>query len=488
MDAATITETRSSRHSVNVVNVVLVAALAFALSVVGLGFRHGPTISVVWPAASVLVGLFVRVPSTARWESFVASGLAFYAADSFARDHTGHALVTAIANMVFIVLGWYLLSKVRPIDRQLARPQSVAVLYLIAVIAALASGGAALLLETLLGSEIAASTVLEWTIVSFSNAALVLPVILTAPTWQRVKVIPTEPRAHPREAEVFIPLLLLALLGFGIYVYAPTAVTFAVPVLILAALRTGVFKTAILGLVTLGIMLSAVILGVGNFEVHASHTEADVVVIIQLSLALMLMGPIAVASTTTMRNQELYFAQRQAERDSLTGAFTRRAFFDKAELLLQHLAEVNRPVTVAMVDLDNFKTINDNYGHSVGDLVIQDVVAVITENLRDTDVLGRLGGDEFAIVRAGINCEFVQHIAEGMCAQVASLRTLAGQRPLPSGQDNLEMARMAGVSISVGVVCQEQASRSLRELLERADQALYEAKQSKNTVVVHKAA
>lgn len=485
MDATTIIETRSFKRGINV---VIVGVLAYALSVVGLGFRHGPTLSVVWPAASILVGLFVRLPSIARWESFLVTGLAFYAADSITGSHAGHALVSAIANIVFVVSGWYFLTTARPIDRQLGRPQSVAVVYIIAAIAALVSGGSALVFESLLGTEVAASTVLEWTIVSFSNAALVLPVILTAPAWQRVKIIPTEPRRHPRDSEALVPLLLMALLGFGIYVHAPTAVTFAVPALIFAALRSGVFKTAVLGLVTLGVMLGAIMLGIGDFEIDNNHTEADAVVVIQLSLALMVMGPIAVASSTTMRNQKLYLAQRQAELDGLTGIFTRRAFFERSELLLQHLAEVKRPVTVAMVDLDNFKVINDNYGHAIGDLVLQDVVTVMKTHLRDTDVFGRVGGDELAIVRAGISCDSVKHIAEGMCAQVASLNTLSGQNLLAAGQDTSGTTRLAGISISVGIVCQETASRSLSELLEQADQALYEAKQSKNTVVVHKVA
>lgn len=477
------------RSAMRVRNFAIISVLAFALSAVGLGFRHGPTISVVWPAATIIIGILIRMPQMARWEAFVASAGGFYLADGLTQNHSGHGFVAAVANTVFVVVGWYLLSRSKAVDLRLGRAQSVVVIYFVSAVAALASGASAMLLEQLLGADISSSTVLTWAIVSFSNAALVLPVVLTVPRWHRIKVISTTPRQERRGVVIVTPVFLVIMLSFGVYIYAPTAVTFAVPVLIYSALRSGVFNTAILAVFTLALMMGAIVFEVGDFVADSDMDTQDVIVVMQLSLAFMAMGPIAVASTTTMRNQELFLALRQAEMDGLTGVYSRRAFFEKAELLLELADESRRPVTVAMVDLDNFKNINDLYGHAVGDLVIQDVVAVMKEHLRDTDIMGRLGGDEFAIVRAGINCDFVQHIAEDIRAQVARLGTLTNQSHLPAASTALLeslQTEISQISISIGVVCQEKVTRSFTELLELADKALYQAKQDKNLVVVQR--
>ncbi|MFA7477531.1 MAG: diguanylate cyclase [Acidimicrobiia bacterium] len=477
------------RSAMRVRNFAIICVLAFALSAVGLGFRHGPTISVVWPAATIIIGILIRMPQMARWEAFVASAGGFYLADGLTHNHSGHGFVAAVANTVFVVVGWYLLYRSKPVDLRLGRAQSVVVIYFVSVVAALVSGASAMVLEQLLGADTSATTVLSWAIVSFSNAALVLPVVLTAPAWRRVRVITNTPRQEARGRVIVTPVFLVAMLSFGIYIYAPTAVTFAVPVLIFSALRSGVFNTAVLAVFTLALMLGAIVFEVGDFVAGSDMDTQDVIVVMQLSLAFMAMGPIAVASTTAMRNQELFLALRQAELDGLTGAYTRRAFFEKAALLLELAEDSGRPVTVAMIDFDNFKKINDRYGHAVGDLVIQDVVSVIKEHMRDTDLLGRLGGDEFAIVRSGINCDFVQHLAEGIRAQVARLGTLASQSLLPATSPELIdslPAEINQISISIGVVCQEKVTRSVNDLLELADKALYQAKQAKNVVVVHK--
>ena len=105
-----------------------------------------------------------------------------------------------------------------------------------------------------------------------------------------------------------------------------------------------------------------------------------------------------VAILLTELRQSLEEEQLLANIDPLTGAMNRRSFNDIAEKKMI-VSEVNRrPYTVAYIDLDHFKTINDEYGHATGDLVLKTVVDIIRKQIRNGDLLARLGGDEFAIL------------------------------------------------------------------------------------------
>ena len=87
-----------------------------------------------------------------------------------------------------------------------------------------------------------------------------------------------------------------------------------------------------------------------------------------------------------------------ASRDPLTNTLNRRSFFDLAEHEINRSQRYNLQLTVAFIDLDNFKIVNDQLGHQIGDELLIDVVSTISSNIRSTDILARFGGDEFVIL------------------------------------------------------------------------------------------
>lgn len=155
--------------------------------------------------------------------------------------------------------------------------------------------------------------------------------------------------------------------------------------------------------------------------------------------------------------------RQQAERDPLTGVYNSRAFavlLDKAA----HLAgRMGTPLTLLVVDLDNFKRINDTWGHRSGDLALRHFVNIATRSLRTEDIMGRIGGEEFAICLPNTLPEHALSVAERLRADVVAHPALGEHGTL-------------AFTVSIGLArCSPDESPAAA--LHRADQAMYRAKQ-----------
>ncbi|RKT21321.1 diguanylate cyclase (GGDEF)-like protein [Paraburkholderia sp. RAU2J] len=156
--------------------------------------------------------------------------------------------------------------------------------------------------------------------------------------------------------------------------------------------------------------------------------------------------------------------ERLANVDDLTGALSRRAFLAIGEALLKASLRTRSPLTLAIIDIDSFKAVNDTYGHAAGDQVLVHFAAFVADNLRDGDVFGRLGGEEF-----GVLCP-----ATTAADAVALLERLRGRLVATTPAC---LPRGLRYTFSVGVD-QHRRTESLAQLMARADGALYAAKES----------
>jgi diguanylate cyclase (GGDEF)-like protein len=158
--------------------------------------------------------------------------------------------------------------------------------------------------------------------------------------------------------------------------------------------------------------------------------------------------------------------------DPLTGLFNRRAFLEAAVRLIDRQIARERPVAVFMIDLDRFKSINDRFGHSMGDAVLQIFAQTVRARLRVTDLVGRLGGEEFALVLADACRDNAFAVADRIRQAFAAAAAVV---------DGHEV--MATASIGVAII--QDPEQDLATLLTQADQALYLAKaDGRNRVVV----
>jgi diguanylate cyclase (GGDEF)-like protein len=165
----------------------------------------------------------------------------------------------------------------------------------------------------------------------------------------------------------------------------------------------------------------------------------------------------------------------QAQTDDLTGLCNRRHFLELAEHELTRAIRFKRPLTLLVIDIDEFKAINDTLGHNTGDAVLKDVSSLMRETLRDEDILGRTGGDEFTAVIVETEGTDAAELAQRLCTTVADAQAI-----------RKETGPMR-ISVSVGVAELKRRNISFSGLRDEADRAMYMAKQAgRNQIFVNR--
>jgi diguanylate cyclase (GGDEF)-like protein len=165
--------------------------------------------------------------------------------------------------------------------------------------------------------------------------------------------------------------------------------------------------------------------------------------------------------TALIREQEL------ADTDMLTGINNRRRLYELAEHEFEIAVRYQHPLSILMFDIDHFKRVNDTFGHTIGDRILQQVTQIANTQLRAADIIGRYGGEEFVIVLPMTSAAHAYPLAERLRQEVEALRV-----PTEKGD--------AVVTISIGIVemSQNQPTLSVENLIRRADEAMYTAKQA----------
>jgi len=290
-----------------------------------------------------------------------------------------------------------------------------------------------------------------------------------------------------RSTQLEAGLILAGVLGVSLAVFIPTVppVQFLVmPTVLLASFRLGPLGAA------LSTVIVAVVGSIGTvLAARAGASTPDQVTVsvfnFQLNLATLFLTALPIGSAMAQRSQlerDLTDEKERADRvaremallvnvDALTGLATRRAFLEQLDAMAATAQRVKQPLTLAMIDIDHFKPINDQHGHAVGDAMLMAIGAACRTAVRSNDVIGRLGGEEFAMLMPLTDQETAFRIVDRLREAVAAISI-----PTSDG---------TAVSVTISIGMAMFGGQQIDRLLLDADRALYSAKKTgRNRVVL----
>jgi len=158
--------------------------------------------------------------------------------------------------------------------------------------------------------------------------------------------------------------------------------------------------------------------------------------------------------------------------DFLTQIYNRKYFFEEGEKYYKLAKKENRPFCLGMIDIDNFKSINDNYGHDVGDIVIKTIADILKKNTKGNDIVARFGGEEFVVVLKDISYENAIKVFKNICKNIQT--------------HDIYLDKEDSINVTVSIGITNEPDKSLSDMLKTADERLYIAKKTgKNKVVYH---
>ncbi|HEX5844444.1 MAG TPA: diguanylate cyclase [Pseudomonas sp.] len=368
-----------------------------------------------------------------------------------------HALIAAAADTLTAVLAARMLLRSLPGGLSTARDLGRFSLYVCLLPAML--GGC------IIAANLAWGGYLSWPAALQLLRPLVLAdslgILLVWPLYQACSEL-----GWPRREE-WVWLLLVGLLNLGLLALAGNGqggfIYFMLPALLLLVVKVRLQGVYLILLLSMVAIIATAARGLGPFQA-AQATEAH----------FMLMGLVFTDTLVTL-SLALYYRQllaadesrqhwqSEAMHDPLTGLLNRRAF---TPLLINEHQRVNRtqrPFALALLDLDHFKKVNDEHGHTIGDGVLVQLAALMLAQVRDIDTVARIGGEEFAIL-------FPESSAEAAAQALERIRLALAAQPLEVS------GRRIAITISSGVVEFAGGGQSAEQLLEAADAQLYRAK------------
>ncbi len=161
--------------------------------------------------------------------------------------------------------------------------------------------------------------------------------------------------------------------------------------------------------------------------------------------------------------------KNSAHTDFLTGLPNRRTFLERMSTEIERAKRYNRALTIAYIDLDNFKTLNDRYGHAVGDEALQKIAARLRQNIRASDFVARMGGDEFLL-----------YLPETNSSQAMSSLT-----HLQTSLNEVTQSQKLPITFSIGAVTYDIPNCSPNEMIKAADRIMYSAKNAGKNMIKH---
>lgn len=462
-------------HSTHTQTFCFITVMVFFCCLLGLATQSIHSLALFWPVNAILISVFLRFPRYNSPTGWMGAICGYMLAHLSTGSHlvTSSALTLANLTTVTSVLALIHFFKIdyRHYDK------GFTFLKVAAVCGTAGLGGALFataIVPSLPGNLIAEEHQLSafglWWSGEIVNCVILIPLMLTFPKW---KYLQPQLR-NRREIRIhFLKILPLFAIIFSLAVThlfpGPGTMLYPLAALIWAALTYKLFTISVIN-------LAIFLLTLNSHQQYLSHVLTDPAlnnsISIRIGISMLVLAPLIVCVIS--RNRQRLFKEilYLANHDSLTHTLNRRYFFEAAEHFLQQSPK--HPFALLMLDIDYFKKINDNYGHHVGDHVLQHFAHLVSQTMRKKDLFARIGGEEFIVLLANTTELEALDIAERIRYSVAN-------SPLKLvDQDDIYL------TVSIGVTLQQDPSaQNLKDYMVIADFALYSAKaHGRNQVMV----
>ena len=474
--------TGTERIASKLVFVLLLSLGYFASAIAGLMIsRQSGNIATLWPPNGMLVAALVLTPGR-RWKDVLLAGaIGSLAANLYHGGWALDACSITLANLLEAYVGATILRQHSHQRRIFQQSSDVFALVVAAILSAVVAGALSAASASALRHAPFGTFFIKWVLGDVLGLVVVVPIAVIV--HDLVKHGPDLMLAQRSAIEA--GLILLTVLGVTVAVFAPDMppVQFLVmPSVLLASYRLGPFGAA------MSTFIVAIVGSLGTAAAAAASSPHDVTLEVfnfQLHLAVLFLTALPIGAAMARRAQlerdlidEKERADQYATRmallanvDVLTGLATRRHFLHQLDALVADARSVNHPLTVAMLDIDHFKRINDGFGHAVGDAVLVAIGDACRRVMRADDVIGRMGGEEFAVALPRTDEDSAHRIVDRLRKTVAEIT-------IPD-----RASGTVSVTISVGVA--SFIDQQIDRLLLDADRALYLAKaQGRNRTVL----
>lgn len=446
-----------------------VGMLVLGACLLGIATRLLFDLASFWPANALFFGILVLRPETNRPLTWLAGTGAYFAADFLAGTSLSASAWLNSANVAGVLAGTIIF---RMMPRDLLRLDHPSNSVVVVLILALASGATALV-GTLAGPLLYDISVGEslalWFSTEFVNYALTFPILtaMVSRDEERFRFFSRNRSVAIRQAAA---LVFLACSYAVMHVIGgPGAITFVLPALGWVAVRFRPMATAAL---TLLICTGLLVSGQNGFlHLHFDVNDVGNAASYRFGIAMVAIMTFALSMLNAAWRRVHHDLQWTSRQDALTGLLNRAAFIERAQAALNCRCE-GEPISLLMLDIDHFKSVNDRFGHAGGDVALTTTARALSNCLRANDIIGRLGGEEFAVILPGVDAIDAENTAERLRRAVADLDIA-----LPDGQ---------GLTLTISVGGAETRARDvLAGLMSTADAALYAAKHAgRNRVIM----
>ncbi|MBK1794133.1 diguanylate cyclase [Devosia sp. WQ 349] len=431
---------------------------------VGIQSRMIFSLASIWPANAILLSFVLLRAQSVTALTWIVAAAAYVIADLTTGAPVNLALILNGANMVGVLVGAALARVLTRETLTLARPDDAIIIIFIMTCASVATAMAGAIIGPTHFNMDASHSFMVWLAAELVNYAIYLPVLLAANigTTRRLRFFSAN--ANQRNNQYAALACAFLLVGFMVLIGGPGSPNYVIPGLIWCAIVFRAFAAAAISAIIITFMLIAAPLG--GIDLGYDLTDADALTSFRLSIAMIAIGTLAITIINSGWRTAHHNLEQLANQDSLTGLLNRGGTIE----VLNNAVYRATPFCLIMGDIDHFKTINDTFGHNVGDDVLRNVGFELREGLGRNEGAGRIGGEEFAIVINGTLENAVRH-AESIRKRLLGVEVFdAVEKPVP-------------FTMSFGVAEFGPGADSV-EMLRRADNALYLAKRTGRDRVV----